>query len=217
MQTRKNAFLLPWAIPCLGVILCGQLPAQTFTTLYSFTSNTTGTNADGSTLVSSILSGETLYGTAVNGGSSGYGTLFSLRRDGSAFTIIHMFSGGSDGASPLGLALFNGKLYGAAFHGGSSLAGTVFAVNADGTGFTTLHSFSGELDGAYPDGVILSGDVLYGTSTQGGSAQLGNVFAVATDGTSFTNLHSFTGSDGAYPSALGSPLVLSNNFLYGTT
>jgi uncharacterized repeat protein (TIGR03803 family) len=217
MQTCKNSLSLLWVITCFGVTPCGRLPAQTVTTLYSFTPNTTSTNADGSTLSSSILSGDTLYGTAVNGGSSGYGTLFSLRKDGTAFTIIHMFSGGSDGASPLGLALFNGKLYGAAFHGGSSLAGTVFAVNTDGSGFTTLHSFNGDLDGAYPDGVILSGDILYGTSTQGGSAGLGNVFAVAADGTSFTNLHSFTGSDGAYPSGLGSPLVLSNNFLYGTT
>jgi hypothetical protein len=53
--------------------------AQTFTTLRSFTALNSTTNSDGaSPLAGLVLSGNTLYGTAVGGGSSARGTIFSL-------------------------------------------------------------------------------------------------------------------------------------------
>jgi uncharacterized repeat protein (TIGR03803 family) len=106
----------------------------------------------------------------------------------------------------------------------------VFAVNTDGTGFTNLHNFSASSndpsgvytngDGAGPNGLILSGHTLYGTAQVGGTSGNGTVFSINTDGTGFTNLHTFTASpnftnsDGANP---GAGLILSGNFLYGTT
>jgi uncharacterized repeat protein (TIGR03803 family) len=184
-------------------------------------------------------SGNTLYGTASQGGSSGQGTVFAVNIDGTGFTNLHYFARGaynsfgyytnSDGIYPqAGLMLSGNTLYGTAEGGGSSGVGAVFAVNIDGTGFTNLYSFTAATntgppyyfstnnDGAYPQaGLILSGNTLYGTAAQGGSSGHGTVFAVHTDGTGFTNLHTFAGydSDGQYPQA---GLILSGNTLYGT-
>jgi uncharacterized repeat protein (TIGR03803 family) len=162
-----------------------------------------------------ILSDNTLYGTAIGGGSNSVGTVFAVNTDGTGFTNLHSFTG-SDGASPYaGLILSGNTLYGTAVGGGSNGVGTVFAVNTDGTGFTILHTFTGSIsDGADPfAGLILSGNTLYGTAIGGGSSGAGTVFAVNTDGTGFTNLHSFTGSDGVYSEG---GLILSGNTLYGT-
>jgi uncharacterized repeat protein (TIGR03803 family) len=211
-----------------GTVFAVNTDGTGFTTLYSFTAgaiNSLGliTNSDGATPKAGlVLSGNTLYGTAYYGGSSGRGTVFAVNTDGTGFTTLHAFVGGDDGANPgaAGLILSGNTLYGTAFTGGSSGRGTVFAVNTDGTGFTTLHSFLGGDDGANPRaGLILSGNTLYGTAAGGGTSGNGTVFAINTDGTGFTTLYSFTAksglfnSDGAYPVA---SLILSGDTLYGT-
>lgn len=206
--------------------------AGTFSTnLHSFAAGPAGhTNSDGiSPWANLVLVGNTLYGTALEGGTSDEGTVFAINTDGSGFTNLHNFSG-SDGSDPYsGLILSGNTLYGTTSTGGLG-SGTVFAINTDGTGFTNLYNFTpssnGNRDGAYPRaGLILSGNVLYGTTFMGGSGGNGTVFAVNTDGTGFTNLHSFTRGkslfietssnlDGAMPAA---GLILSGNTLYGTT
>ena len=204
-----------------------------FTTLHTFTAfyvNSDGAIPQGSL----ILSGNTLYGTATVGGSSGNGTVFAVHTDGAGFTALHSFTNGNDGSNPYGGLVLSGNiLYGTASEGGSSGNGTVFAVHTDGTGFTTLHAFTAffddtnnvNSDGAFPfpyDGLILSGNILYGTASEGGTNGNGTVFKVNTDGTGFTTLHTFTAfsddtnyvnSDGAYPQV---SLILSGNILYGT-
>jgi uncharacterized repeat protein (TIGR03803 family) len=183
------------------------------------------------------------YGTAANGGSVGYGTVFAVNPDGTGFTNLHSFNN-SDGANPwTGLVLLGHTLYGTTYRGGSSGDGTLFAVNTDGTGFTTLHTFTGGSDGGYPNGgLIISGNALYGTTAHGGmlapvSTGDGTVFAINTDGTGFTTLHTFPpalgqsvpgydlfrgeeyyvwmylNTDGAVPVA---GLILAGNTLYGT-
>jgi uncharacterized repeat protein (TIGR03803 family) len=190
-----------------------------FTNLYSFTGGNDGANPfDGL-----ILSGSTLYGTVFNGGSSYSGTLFAVNTNGTGFTNLYTFTGGSDGGNPFaGLILSSNTLYGAAEYGGSSGRGTVFAINTNGMGFTNLYSFTAapypnftNSDGGNPfGGLILSGNTLYGTAAYAGSLAYGTVFKVNTDGTGFTNLYSFTGgNDGATPEA---GLILSGNTLYGT-
>src|ERR1041384_1179802 len=225
MKTRiNNLFLLPVLIAGLGLMLVDRVAAQTFTTLHSFTARSgpdSNTNSDGaSPRAGLVLLGNTLYGTARTGGSSGGGTVFALHTDGTGFTNLHSFTArdpiyytNSDGAYPqAGLSLSGDNLYGTAFYGGISGNGTVFAINTYGTGFTNLHSFtqtSGTTnsDGFWPEaGLIVSGNTLYGTAYNGGSSGRGTVFALTTDGLGFTNLHSFTvnvpngtNSDGTYP------------------
>ena len=68
-----NLFLLPALVAGLGLIPAGRATAQTFTNLHSFN------YSDGVRPTAGlILSGNTLYGTAIVGGSSGQGTVFSL-------------------------------------------------------------------------------------------------------------------------------------------
>jgi uncharacterized repeat protein (TIGR03803 family) len=217
-----------------------------FTNLHSFAalSGALQTNSDGAYPIDDlVLSGNTLYGTAYQGGSAGNGTVFKLNTDGTGFTNLHVFtatSGNSDGIYPIGgLVLLGNTLYGTATSGGAGGDGTVFALNTNGTGFTNVHVFtatSGPLktnsDGAYPhDGLVLSGSTLYGTTVQGGlygntytAYGSGTIFKVDIDGTGFTNLHSFaaantngsgyiTNSDGANPNV---GLTLSGSTLYGT-
>jgi uncharacterized repeat protein (TIGR03803 family) len=208
-----------------------------FTNLHNFTALSnfySGTNRDGAfPWAGVILSGNTLYGTAVQGGSSGNGTVFALNTDGTGFTNLYSFTAGpgdypsitnSDGAYPYGGLLLSGNtLYGTAATGGHAGNGTVFALNTGGTAFTSLHNFTAGVgsfpsitngDGTYPGfTLVLSNNTLYGIALYGGSSGNGTLFAVHTDGTGFTNLYDFTGgSDGAYP--VGS--LLSGDALYGT-
>lgn len=237
MKTRaKTPFVLHLLIAGLGLIPVGQVKAQLYTILHTFTPgilNTGGqlTNSDGYYPIAGlILAGNTLYGTASGGGTLDRGTVFSINTDGTGFTNLHSFSGGSDGAGPFGgLVLSGNSLYGTASGGGISNRGTVFAVSTDGNGFTNLYTFTagslndgGQItnsDGAHPlAGLILAGDALYGTTTAGGTNGSGTVFKVNTDGTGFSNLYTFTtlvantNSDGAAPYG---DLALSGNTLYG--
>jgi uncharacterized repeat protein (TIGR03803 family) len=117
------------------LLLAGSVPAQVFKTLHTFTGGSDGANP----IAGIIMSGSTLYGTAVFGGSSGYGTLFAINTNGTRFRVLVSFNGGNNEAYPIsGLLLSGNTLYGAASGPGSSL-GALFAVTTNGTGFTTLH------------------------------------------------------------------------------
>jgi len=218
-------FLLPVLIAGLGLMLAGQVTAQTFTTLKTFTAATTNslgvyTNSDGISPNGLISSTNTLYGTAQYGGSSGNGTVFRVNTNGTGFAVLHSFTAGvgtwpsitnSDGAVPGGLVLSGNILYGTANQGGGSGDGTVFKLNIDGSGFMVLHSFSGGTNSTGPlGGLVLSGNTLYGI---GGESS--GLFAVNTDGTGFTNLHSFNGGSNGFVPEAG--VILSGDTLYGTT
>jgi uncharacterized repeat protein (TIGR03803 family) len=205
-----------------------------FTNLYDFTfipSYPNFTNSDGGhPNAGLIVSGNTLYGTTEFGGRFGYGGVFKINLDGSAFTNLHSMDYYSDGAQPRARLLLSGTtLYGTTVSGGSFTDGTVFAINTDGTGFTNLHSFtartgpfSTNLDGAYPeDALASSGNSLYGTASAGGAYARGTVFKLDKGGTNFTTLHNFTRGLGAYETnndgaTPGSELIVSGNTLYGT-
>jgi uncharacterized repeat protein (TIGR03803 family) len=167
-----------------------------------------------------VLSGNSLYGTALNGGSSDFGTVFVVNIDGKGFKTLHGFTG-EEGNPWGGLLSAGNTLYG-------TTSGAVFAINPDGTGFTNVHLFTAastnslgvytNSDGLDPRAsLILSGNTLYGTALGGGSSGAGTVFAVGTDGAGFRTLHTFgynsSDEDGVAPWA---GLILLGNTLYGT-
>ena len=88
---------------------------EMFTTLYSFTGGNDGAQPSAGL----ILSGNTLYGTAVYGGALGNGTVFAVNTDGTGFTNLHSFTN-ADGTNPYGSLILSGNtLYGTAALGGS--------------------------------------------------------------------------------------------------
>ena len=126
-----------------------------------------------------LLSGDTLYGTTLFGGTDGTGTLFALNTNGSSFQVLHQFAPAIGGLTNLdgmeiraGLMLSGNTLYGTAGGGGTNHWGTVFSINTDSSGFKVLHTFGANvdangnpLDGGLPEGgLVLSGGTLYGTA-----------------------------------------------------
>lgn len=210
----------------LGWTTLNQSAAQTFKNLHNF-DNSDGIHADQRL----ALSKHTLYGVTGLNGAFGLGTIFSVKTDWTAFTVLHDFSRtndapatNTDGSYPLGGMVLSGNtLYGTTSQGGIWGVGTVFRINTDGTGFTNLHSFTlpsnvwpryTNDDGAYPVGdLVLSGETLYGVAPRGGALGNGAVFAVSTTGTGFTNLYSFGDNEAANVAA---GLILGGDTLYGT-
>jgi uncharacterized repeat protein (TIGR03803 family) len=231
----------------LGALSAAQAQSSAFDTLYSFTatSGSDSNNLDGaSPEVVLLLSGDTLYGAAIAGGTAGNGAIFGINTNGLGFTNIHSFTASatnslgsytnSDGANPSGGLILSGNaLFGTTANGGTGGSGTVFRVNTDGSDFTNLHSFSAtsgspsytNSDGANPvAGLVLVGSTLYGTAQNGGSAGNGTVFKVNIDSTGFSLLHTFSmGTDevpGTYVNNDGAipvgTLIASGNTLFGT-
>ena len=189
-----------------------------YAVIHSFAGGSEGGRPTGSL----TQSGSTLYGMAGNAGAGGAndGTIFQIGPDGTGYSVLHTFGGGSgDGASPqdsMTLSPSTPTFYGLTFSGGSANRGTIFQIGTDGSGFGLLHSFlGGSTDGQQPnDSLVQSGSTLYGTCNYGGSSGDGTIFSIHADGTGYTTLHNFTDADGFYPEA---SLVLSGSTLYGTT
>jgi uncharacterized repeat protein (TIGR03803 family) len=237
----KNLLLLPILAVALASTAAFTLSAQTFSNLYNFSAlpglpfpYPGGDNSDGANPYAGlILSGETLYGTSLRGGTAGNGTVFAINTNGTGFTNLHSFASpyppqaNTDGSRSYGALLLAGKtLFGTTLYGGSAGVGAIFAVNTNGTGFTNLFSFASAEPNSPYGGLILAGPTLYGTASAGGAGGNGAVFAINTNGTGFTVLHSFTAtagdagyngdgtnSDGSSPA---DALIISGNTLYGT-
>jgi hypothetical protein len=125
-----------------------------------------------------------LYGTTEFGGDYGSGSAFELTKSGSVWneTVLHSFSGGSDGGYPNGGLVFDksGKLYGTASFGGSGNSGTycplwcgvVFELSSENGTWseTVLHAFEGGSDGEIPYGNLLDDTRgrIYGATINGG-------------------------------------------------
>jgi uncharacterized repeat protein (TIGR03803 family) len=196
--------------------------------IYSF-----GGGADGGTPYSGLAmdASGNLYGTTFAGGASGQGTVFELTPANGTWTetVLHSFTGGSDGAAPrAGLILRGNSLAGTTTLGGSgngcvfgTPCGTVFGMSHTSKGWIekVLYTFTGGSDGGIPYGglVVDNAGNLYGTTTQYGAC-CGTVFELTPGKGTWTEktLYSFTGaSDGSYPE--GTLILDPAGNLYGTT
>jgi uncharacterized repeat protein (TIGR03803 family) len=175
-----------------GTIFSINTDGTGFTTLHSFSptalslSTFSYTNGDGAhPYAGLLLSGDTLYGTAHQGGTSGYGTVFAIKTNGTGFTTLCNFAQSlTSFGTPYGsLLLSGGRLYGTAQLGGYYGFGGVFAMGTNGSSFTNLYMFmadnTGQFDGGSPYGSLaISGSTLYGTASLGGTLGNGIVFAL---------------------------------------
>lgn len=170
------------------------------------------------------------YGTTLEGGAFGWGTVFKLTSTGKK-TLLHSFRGGKDGATPTTSVVLEGKgnLYGTTQHGGSLTCnggngcGIVFKLDARGKE-TVLHTFCLKncRDGKDPSAGLVIGATgnFHSTTFEGGTTGCdanngcGTVFEISHTGKE-TLLHRFTGTDGAYP--LAGLVVDGTDHFYGTT
>jgi uncharacterized repeat protein (TIGR03803 family) len=168
-----------------------------------------------------IEAGGQLYGTTLGGGSncipsSGCGTVFTIRADGTGYEVLHNFAGAPyDGRNPdAGLINFNGTLYGTTSSGGHGDWGTVFSITTAGTE-KVIYSFAGRLDGAYPGSNLTQvNGTFYGTTGEGGTHNFGTVFSITPSGDEKILYRFAGGTDGENP---GAGLTNVNGTLYGTT
>lgn len=156
--------------------------------------------------------------------------MFRLNPDGT-LVVLHVFTGGTDGADPANLVLDQeGNLYGATVAGGASGAncldgcGVIYELAASGQ-YKISYNFTGLPNGEGPADIV--GDAagnLYGITDYGGDSNCyywfnngigcGIVFKIDTAGKE-TILHSFSAApDGAYPASL---FLDGDGTLYGVT
>jgi len=216
---------LTWGKKAYAVlVLCAAtaiaLPAQTFTTLFSFD------GTDGASPYAGLVQATNgdVYGTTTPpGGANGEGTVFKITPSGTLTTLYSFCSqsGCTDGEDPVAglVQATNGDFYGTTYYlGANGNGGTVFKITASGT-LTTLYSFcsqSGCTDGANPNAGLVQGinGDFYGTTQRGGAYGEGTVFKITPSG-ALTTLHSFDGTDGEQPVA--GLVQASNGDFYGTT
>ncbi len=188
-----------------------------FTVLKHFDNSTTG-----GYLYGGLMQGMdgALYGTASQGGSSGFGTVFKLNPDGSGFTVLKHFDNTATGGTPYAGLMqgADGALYGMTYFGGSNGDGAIFKLNPDGSGFAVIKHLDAPTTGANPVGELIQGTdgALYGTAYLGGIPGFGTAFRLNPDGTGFTVLKSFE-DNGAGTQPYARLLQATDGNLYGTT
>jgi uncharacterized repeat protein (TIGR03803 family) len=209
-----------------GTVFAVNPDGKDFKVLHNFTGITSYTNDDGANPIAClVLCGNTLCGTAKNGGSLGYGTAFGINVDGTGFTNLHNFDFiDANPQTELTQISFH-RLHG--FDAGSnpptvfgttgnSVVGGIFEIDLLRY-YSEVYFFADNTNGANPlTGLVLSDstNTLYGMASKGGGS--GYVFATTIDSWNTKILHNFLGppSDGANPAA---SLMLTNETLYGTT
>jgi uncharacterized repeat protein (TIGR03803 family) len=220
--------------------IAAQSPPRALTTLYSFMGGSDG-YIPAAVAVSSGPSGNPiLYGVS-NGGTSNFGTVFSLAQQAAPVgtwnkTVLYNFTGGtSDGIGPNAVAVGGGGVvYGTTSGGGANRAGIVFSLTppaaaGDAWTETVLYNFAAGLSpapGLAIDSAPGGFPVLYGTTYRGGSSNLGTVYSLApaaSPSTAWTQaeLYSFNGAPGDGATPLAGVAIGSGPggrpVLYGTT
>jgi uncharacterized repeat protein (TIGR03803 family) len=200
---------------CAG---CGTVfkitPGGALTTLHTFVGN-----PDGGRPVGGLTQGldGNFYGTTLLGGSNSNGTFYQVTPSGT-LTILHSFTGSTDGAQPSSsiVQAADGNFYGTTNAGTTNGNGTIFKFTQAGM-FSTVYTFP-----AYGGpqssvaGLVQGADGnLYGTTSGGGNG-FGTAFKFAFDGM-LTTIYSFHGntSDGSQP--VPGMMVGSDGNFYGTT
>ncbi|RDC63661.1 choice-of-anchor tandem repeat GloVer-containing protein [Adhaeribacter pallidiroseus] len=162
---------------------------------------------------------EVLWGLTSDYGPQGGGTAFSLKTNGSHFSVHKTFT--KLGSKPQGelIQAKDGNFYGMTSGGGAATFGTIFKMTPAGK-ITILHDFAG-YDGTPADGnnLIQAADgSFYGLTSSGGLMSNGAVPGVAfkmTPAGEYSVIYNFTRNDGYRP--YGDLLQAPDGNFYGMT
>jgi uncharacterized repeat protein (TIGR03803 family) len=111
----------------LGTVFSINTDSSGYTQLYSFKGGPTdGANPLGSLLVAN----EEIFGTTIEAGANGFGSIFEMGLDGSAYQTLHFFGGApSDGSYARDTLIEKGGvLYSTTANGGAADDGVVFSI-----------------------------------------------------------------------------------------
>jgi uncharacterized repeat protein (TIGR03803 family) len=230
---------LKFSLCAIGLLAATVAPAHAdaFGITYTFQGG-----SDGAYPVGNLIKDKAgnLYGVTEGGGgyivgacdNNGCGTVYTISPQG-AESVLHVFTGGSDGGLPEGSLRFDnkGNLDGTATYGGYTGpnciwgdigCGEVFQLTPGGT-VNTLYDFdqNSSTDGFNPESGLVTGagGTRYGTTFLGGSCTdapygCGTIFSIK--GKVEKTLYAFTDTgDGANP--IAPPIADAAGNLYGTT
>jgi uncharacterized repeat protein (TIGR03803 family) len=226
-RLRHSIIKVQFVLGMVAAFAGAAWAASTTHVIYSF-----GGGADGEYTDTELVidADGNLYGTSVQGGTFGGGTVFELSPSGGSWThtVLYNFTGGADGGEPYkGVTLdTQGNLYGTAVTGGGGSCeggcGVVYRVTKSGGSWTqsVIHTFTGGNDGSGPGSPVAFDQQgnLYGTTPTGGGLGFGVVYEMkpGSNGTwSLKVIHTFTGGKDGLGGGASRLLVDASGNLYG--
>jgi uncharacterized repeat protein (TIGR03803 family) len=199
-----------------GGVVYEITPGGSYKALYNFCSQTNC--ADGAYPQATLVqdANGNLYGTTLNGGAYGNGTVFEITPT-DQYIVIHSFNANddTDGAFPQSAPTLanDGNLYGTTANGGNEGHGNIYQITPEGT-YTSLYSFCNATtcsayDAAY--GLLQGTDgIFYGATADGGAHGDGVVY-------SFSNNLSPLVKTVPVAAAVGARVIVLGKGLTGTT
>ena len=155
------------------------------------------------------------YGTAVQGGANGYGTIFKTSPAGN-LTVLYNFTGGTDGEYPSAppIQASDGNYYGSTIEVDPEES-TIYKMAPSGS-LSTIYT-SSAADGWFIQSALLQGTdgYLYATATLGGAEECGALLKITTSGRLISNYSFHCGAMGLSP--IGTLTQDGDGNLYGTT
>lgn len=226
-RVRHSIIKFQIALGMVAALTSAAWAANTTQLIYSFSGGNDGEYTD----TELVIDGNgNLYGTSVQGGKFGGGTVFQLSPSSSGWTqtVLYNFTGGADGGEPYkGVTLdAQGNLYGTAVTGGSGSCeggcGVVYQLSKSGDAWTesVIHAFTGGNDGSGPGSPVAfdkSGN-LFGMTPTGGALGFGVVYEMKLNAHGSWNLnviHTFTGGSDGLGGSASRLLVGASGDLYG--
>lgn len=177
--------------------------------------------------MTAAASGTLMYGITMNGGPSGYGTIYKLDTATNTLSLVAGLTQQTGCASPTPLTLSGTSLYGGSYFGGIA-AGVNVAGHTDGWGSSFSCTTTGTLklthswfirDGYNPVSgptAPISG-YMYGTCYNGGLYNWGAIFKISSTTGAYSIIHHLNNylGEGAYPQA--GLFKAGDGAMYGTT
>ncbi|PYX31329.1 MAG: hypothetical protein DMG77_07230 [Acidobacteria bacterium] len=225
-RLSKSTTTILAVITVVAILSSISSAASTTKLVYSFAGGSDGEYTDTDLVMDQAGN---IYGTSVQGGLYGGGTVFQVTPAG-VHTVLYNFTGGTDGGEPYkGVTLDpKGNLYGTAVTGGGGSCeggcGTVFQLAKAGGGvwnFSVVHTFTGGSDGSGPGAPLAidkSGNI-FGMAPTGGAFGVGTVYLIqhGTSGWTFRLIHTFTGGSDGLGGSAGRMIFDSAGHVFGTS